>query len=104
MQRHLLSPGGKLSCWLLVFLIGNSTDKPFHPGVSTLDIYLWMCVGPHLCVCVAKMGSLASRGRPPEASSPYCNEPCHNLYTEAQAARLGHGGGWAVVLGLGEEP
>lgn len=57
MQRHLLSPGGQANqaAGFLVFLVENFTDKPFHPGISTLDIQA-VRGGPRLCMCVCVCG------------------------------------------------
>lgn len=55
-----------------------------------------------MCAC-ARVCSLATRGRPEEASLPHCSEPRHSLLM-AGAAPMGCGEGWAAELGLGEEP
>lgn len=108
MQRHLQSPVDKLEK-LLAF---GLPDGEFHrqpisswyfgseppPATGGPHIYLCMCA----CVCVYQIGFTGVKGRPPDTSLPHCNQPRCNPSDGLSSLECREG--WAVKLGLREEP
>lgn len=107
MQRHLQSPGDKLEKLLAFGLPDGEFHRQtisswhFHSKPSASDRRAtYLSVGGGMCA--TKMRSLVPRGRPPEASLPHCNQPCCNPSDGLSGLECGEG--WAVELGLREEP